>query len=411
MQNPTLIVFTEGHPEIDTGFIAPELNIICKKFMQIFVYPVRWNGKSHSHVICPEIILKPDLAIFIKDISPFRRKVTGLFSILFWRNIFKIKPSKISSLLNTCGYASLVGDWISSLKFEKTEIIFYTYWLTAPTLALAELKNRGKIKYLISRIHGFDLYNERGEYIQNYFKPFIFNAIDRVYCISEFGRKYLEQRYGNFSDKFKLSRLGTINNCTIKAAFKGKFEIVSCSGLSRVKRVDLLIDGICDFQKKHKEVSLNWTHIGGGELSLQLKKLAQEKLNPGSFQFTGTLSGSEIFERYSGNYFCCFINVSESEGIPVSIMEAQSFGIPVIATDVGGTSEIVDNLNGYLLSGNPSAEEISDALYEVFSNSQNPEVKRRLSRENWEKNFSAEKNYKEFGDNVRSLIPGLKEQE
>ncbi|NCO54621.1 MAG: glycosyltransferase, partial [Bacteroidetes bacterium] len=44
-----------------------------------------------------------------------------------------------------------------------------------------------------------------------------------------------------------------------------------------------------------------------------------------------------------------FINVSESEGIPVSIMEALSAGIPVIATNVGGTNEIVNNDVGFLI--------------------------------------------------------------
>ncbi|MFR4320263.1 MAG: glycosyltransferase [Blautia massiliensis (ex Durand et al. 2017)] len=45
------------------------------------------------------------------------------------------------------------------------------------------------------------------------------------------------------------------------------------------------------------------------------------------------------------------MNVSSSEGIPVSIMEATSFGIPGIATDAGGTKEIIrDKENGVLLS-------------------------------------------------------------
>lgn len=41
--------------------------------------------------------------------------------------------------------------------------------------------------------------------------------------------------------------------------------------------------------------------------------------------------------------------MSDSEGIPVSIMEAMSFGIPVIARNVGGMSEIVNEENGLLL--------------------------------------------------------------
>ena len=57
-----------------------------------------------------------------------------------------------------------------------------------------------------------------------------------------------------------------------------------------------------------------------------------------------------------------FINVSSTEGIPVSIMEAMSFGIPVIATAVGGTPEIVNNENGYLLSKDPSAKELAEVI-------------------------------------------------
>lgn len=44
-----------------------------------------------------------------------------------------------------------------------------------------------------------------------------------------------------------------------------------------------------------------------------------------------------------------FLNISESEGVPFSIMEALSAGIPVMATDVGGTAEIIDDTVGRLL--------------------------------------------------------------
>ena len=44
-----------------------------------------------------------------------------------------------------------------------------------------------------------------------------------------------------------------------------------------------------------------------------------------------------------------FVNLSTIEGVPVSIMEAQSSGIPVLATDVGSSKEIVDDDNGFLI--------------------------------------------------------------
>jgi glycosyltransferase involved in cell wall biosynthesis len=75
-----------------------------------------------------------------------------------------------------------------------------------------------------------------------------------------------------------------------------------------------------------------------------------------------------------------FISLSQHEDIPVSILEAFSFGIPVIAANVGGIAEVLQNgVNGILLSANPTAAELVEALnfmvqmdtkgYRNFSNS------------------------------------------
>ncbi len=44
-----------------------------------------------------------------------------------------------------------------------------------------------------------------------------------------------------------------------------------------------------------------------------------------------------------------------------------SFGIPAIATDVGGTNEIVNSKNGFLLSSNPKPEEVARVIHD-FNN-------------------------------------------
>jgi glycosyltransferase involved in cell wall biosynthesis len=61
------------------------------------------------------------------------------------------------------------------------------------------------------------------------------------------------------------------------------------------------------------------------------------------------------------------ISTSENEGMPISLIEAQMAGKPVIATDVGSVGEIIQNhVTGYLTS--KSAEEISKRLHEITSN-------------------------------------------
>jgi glycosyltransferase involved in cell wall biosynthesis len=404
VKKPDLIIFTEGHPDVDTGFIAPELSIIFDKFENIFVYPLRWEDKPNPFKMPANVFFRQELAFYVKSLSSVQKKIAGTFSQLFRTSILKIRPEKWNKLLNTCGYITLLAKWIRNREFDRTNTIFYSYWLVAPALALSTLKHEKKILYFISRAHGFDLYNERGDYTLNFFKPYIFQNLNKLFCISENGLQYLSDKYIQYSDKFTVSRLGTFNQITNAAVNTDSFEIVSCSSLSPVKRIELLILGIEDFQNRFPEIRIKWTHIGGGELFDSLHSLSRQKLKQGTYEFKGTLSVSEICNLYSNNFYACLINVSESEGLPVSVMEAQSFGIPVIATAVGGTPEIVNELNGLLLSARPAPGEIADAIHNVFTDKEIWKNKRGISRKNWELNFDAEKNYRAFADELLSLI-------
>ena len=108
---------------------------------------------------------------------------------------------------------------------------------------------------------------------------------------------------------------------------------------------------------------------------------------------------------YTSNPVDIFINTSADEGIPVSIMEALSFGIPIIATRVGGVNEIVDDkINGFLLPSDPEPAMIAEKITEFyFLPDYKKEEMQRYAREKWEKNFNAEKNYQEFIAFVLSL--------
>ncbi|MBK6912265.1 MAG: glycosyltransferase [Ignavibacteriales bacterium] len=59
----------------------------------------------------------------------------------------------------------------------------------------------------------------------------------------------------------------------------------------------------------------------------------------------GNINNDELLEYYKNNLIDIFINTSDSEGLPVSIIEAQNFGIPVIAPALGGIPEIVNGNN------------------------------------------------------------------
>lgn len=102
-----------------------------------------------------------------------------------------------------------------------------------------------------------------------------------------------------------------------------------------------------------------------------------------------------IYEKES---FDLFVNVSSSEGIPVSIMEAMSFGIPCIATDVGGSGEIViDRYNGILLKDDFRIQDFIQALdwYLKMDSNTILELRKNVYL-SWERKYNAETNYTEF---------------
>jgi len=121
--------------------------------------------------------------------------------------------------------------------------------------------------------------------------------------------------------------------------------------------------------------------------------------------FPGRISNNEILKVLNENNYDFHINLSESEGVPVSIMESFSFGIPVIATNVGGISEIViDGYNGFLIDPNSTSSDVSQIINKFYALNLN-EIKKLRNNAflTWKKKFNADNNYKLFINQIESL--------
>jgi glycosyltransferase involved in cell wall biosynthesis len=110
------------------------------------------------------------------------------------------------------------------------------------------------------------------------------------------------------------------------------------------------------------------------------------------------MENRRVLEYYRTHPVSAFVNVSASEGLPVAVMEAFSFGIPAIATDVGGTHEIVsDGGNGFLIPQDFSPEQLLEAFCRLEKMTE-PDYQNLCAgaRKTWEEKFSAAKNYGRF---------------
>src|SRR5699024_906115 len=142
-----------------------------------------------------------------------------------------------------------------------------------------------------------------------------------------------------------------------------------------------------------------WTHIGGGPLLDSLRERASEELGGNiEFDLLGPMTNDEILRHYSRVPYHLFVNVSESEGVPVSIMEAMSYGVPTLATDVGGTSEVVaHDESGLLLAADATPADIAAGITSFASCSDDAYARFRAeSRRQWREKFDSAENYKLF---------------
>lgn len=284
--------------------------------------------------------------------------------------------------------------------------LIYFYWMVPEIMGAIALRADANLAFkVVSRAHGGDLYEQRrtGQYFG--LRTGIARSIDAVYCISDHGKAHLQRRYASLAKKCRIAKLGVGEPGFVNQQPEGDgLSIVSCSFVSEVKRVHLIAAAIDCLANRYPLLKLKWTHIGDGPLFDRIRTDALVKLcGRADIMFTGYLTQDQIMDLYHGEPFDVFINVSSSEGLPVSLMEANSVGIPVIATDVGGSAEIVNPCNGILLPADPAIDAIASALHR-FQNKQWARELRQNARRTWEENFNAEKNHDSFAQELMKIL-------
>lgn len=413
MNEKILVIVNASYP-FDNGesFMENEIPFI-KQFDKVIICPcsvVDFNQKrkiNNSLVTVYPLSNPGRLIKLFKYIKSIFYKIT-IDEILLLKKNKKLNMYTLKELLSfvSVGQTSYkkIKKYLLKNGINKTDnIIFYSYWMSFHAYTGLLLKNSFLNSKAVTRCHGFDLYEYRNKNSYIPLRKLILNNQNIVFSISSDGKNYLETEYPNIQKNIEISRLGTLDRGIRKAAeMRNPFKIVSCSNVVSVKRVDKIVDAL----SKIKNIKIEWTHFGNGILFENVKKYAEKCLDENiKFNLNGALSNQELQQQYAKTDFDVFINVSESEGIPVSIMEAISFGIPVIATDVGGVNEIVYNdQNGILLDKDFSDNQLIEAINKFAFMPNDEYLKYRDNARNiWEKNYDAEKNYAEFLNEISRL--------
>lgn len=402
-----LILFTTDFP-YGTGetFLETEITYLSKGFDEVKI--ITQNTSSNFCRRIPENCIVERINLTVSRIDKFK-SLLGLFNPLFWverkiiKNIYGKRLTKeiMSTMLISHYRGKKVKSIVIDLKQANTQNIkqfFYSYWCDDVALGLALAQDEKKTLNCFSRIHGWDVYFEASSINYLPFRHYISEKLKDIYSISEKGKEYVRDHWKILNqEKIKVARLG-VSKQNLLEITKQNFILVSCSNVIPLKRINLIVRALSEI-KDHK---INWVHFGDGPQLKEVKALALEILPSNiTFNFKGRVSNQEVLSWYSENNPSLFVNVSTTEGIPVSIMEAMSFGIPVIATDVGGTGEIVNEENGSLIPRNATAVDITNDIMKFILLSKTEfNFRRQNALKSFYENFDAEINYKLFVDEI-----------
>ncbi len=383
-----LIFFPLSYPYTiakEETFLKDEVSTINKTFLNFILIPSIINEDKYK--LDDSISINLNLAKYLNKKSSL---LLLLFNIhFFWLFIIEILSNKnslknIKKLILYIWNTVKIYNWIKKnldpiIQSNKdSQKILYTFWFTHLTTALCYYYKNSKNIKIVTRTHGIDLY----EYRNNNYIPlreFSIKHLSKIYFVSETGKNYMIQKYPKYINKYFTYPLGVKSHGSINILEKNnEFHFISCSNVDHNKNVKLILYALKEVALKHKDKIIHWTHFGSGELLDDLLNTIKNLFCPNlKVDLMGYQPNGVIFEFYKNKSINAFITTSHSEGgRPLSVQEALSFGIPVIASSVGGITEIINESNGYLLSSKPSIYELIDAITTVIHNPELWEQKR-----------------------------------
>ncbi|MDO5727503.1 MAG: glycosyltransferase [Bowdeniella nasicola] len=396
-----LVLLTQAYPYGHAeSFIATELDVLAQKFAHVVVVPLtpRGNRKVRPLPAGVEVLnifplRAPDLVNALGEIRPAmqlqrHRRVKDRAIEAIWLSKMAMIAARIRSLLPHVAVART----------------YYGYWLANTAAVAALLARREDNAIAVARAHGGDLYLQRAA---RGFHPGrrLHAKLDQIYPISNAGYHSL-QAQGFPAGQLHIARLGVPETPGSQYQSAHNWRIVSCSNAAPVKRLALIAEAVAILA--HQGHPIRWLHIGDTELAEGdlASLMGKHGCDREAFVATGRLPAADVLARIREFQPHVFVNASSTEGVPVSVMEAFSLGIPVIATNAGGTGEIVvDHENGLLLPIDITGNDLARAIQEFAElDPHDVQAYRQGAVATWRQLCSAQQNYQHFSTHLCQLL-------
>lgn len=266
----------------------------------------------------------------------------------------------------------LYVKWWRLLKQFKPDVV-HSYNLA--TLELQVVSALCGVKVRIHAEHGRDIYdpsgdNKKYQWLRRCVSPFIHTWV----AVSTDLHDWLQSTVGLSKRKTKLIRNGVDTEVFVpKKIPRDKFVVGHVGRLSPIKNQKLLVEAFSIAFNSNSQFAENAVLliVGEGESRKELEQYIDSKKLGAKISLVGLRQNMP--STYRG--FSVFVMSSIGEGIPMTLLEAMSSGLPAIVTNVGGMPEVVSRDEG-IITPTRDATAMAEALLILFNS---PEKREQLA--------------------------------
>ncbi|MGE5280918.1 MAG: glycosyltransferase [Chloroflexota bacterium] len=398
-RKPDLVLLSGRFPHGE-AVLGGELAAIAPRFRRVFVIPSHPGRPGAETTELPENAAVADLGWqrgwsraqkqeALRTPQALRILARTLRRPSNWRAYAGGARAYLDLLAENLLKARSLEAWVGENGLR--EALFYDFWFENSTLALAELRRRGAIRCAVARAHRFDAFDFAEAGLRRVpFREFKAAHLDAIFPIAEDSARYMRERVGRDAGKVRLARLGVPFPPSYPERPDDPPLVVSCSSLIPRKQVHLIPAALAACERP-----LRWVHFGEGPERSRVEAAAASLPAAVSWELPGRVENEVVRGFYAEHGVSAFLSLSLSEGVPVSMMEAQSFGVPIVSLAVGGVPEIVVPGTGILLPAEAGSTEVAVALDEAIEPGSFDRAEVRAA---FAARYDAAANYRDFAD-------------
>lgn len=163
-----------------------------------------------------------------------------------------------------------------------------------------------------------------------------------------------------------------------------------------------LLDAFSKIKEKYSDKNIKLIITGTGSQEEEIKQKCHQLLLEESVEFAGWITGDTKKKLILQSQ--ALVLPSYNEGLPIAILEAMSYGMPIISTTVGDiASAVLEGQNGYLLNPGDILS-LTEGMEKVMAGEEDFTKLSHASKQLAREKFSDEKYYAQMSDCYRNSI-------